>query len=56
MNQMTITDQEPRLLGLIKATNTNLDFAVMEPVSRIRETLDLAKDKPMSGNWKVVGQ
>ncbi|HHT9113104.1 MAG: trypsin-like peptidase domain-containing protein [Planctomycetes bacterium] len=56
MNQMTITDAAPRLLGLIKAANANLDFAVMEPVSRIRETLDLAKDKPMSGNWKVVGQ
>ena len=56
MNQITITDSQPRLLGLVKAANARLDFAVMEPVSRIRETLDLAKDKAKSGSWGTIGQ
>jgi len=52
MNQPRITDSKARLLGLVIATNTRLDFGIIEPVSRIRETLDLARDKPKSGHWK----
>jgi hypothetical protein len=54
MNQMIIGDSEPRLLGLVEAVNIGLDFAVMEPVSRIRETLDLAKDKAKAGSWEEI--
>ena len=34
------------LVGLVIAANPNLDFAVAEPVSRIRETVDRAKNEP----------
>ncbi len=57
MNQMNLLrreDSQPRLLGLVIALNKNLDFGVIEPVSRIRETLDLAKDKPKSGHWILI--
>src|SRR5262245_9815776 len=33
------------LVGLISASNPSLTYAVVTPVSRIREVLDLAKDK-----------
>ena len=51
MNQLRLGNSKPRLLGLVIATNRNLDFGVMEPVSRIRETLDFAKLRPASGRW-----
>ncbi len=35
--------QEIQLLGLVIAQNTQMDYAIIEPVSRIRETIDLAK-------------
>lgn len=54
MNQPRFGDKKPKLLGLVIASNNALDFGVIEPVSRIRETLDLAKDKPASGNWKSI--
>lgn len=34
---------EIQLLGLVIAQNMQLDYAIIEPVSRIRETIDLAK-------------
>lgn len=43
INKMDISDPKPKLLGLIVATNLKMNYAIMEPVSRIIETLDLAK-------------
>ena len=40
---LTKTDSKLQLLGLLSASNQNMDFAVVEPVSRIREVLDKAK-------------
>lgn len=45
INQTSFSDPRLKLLGLISAANFRLDFAVVEPVSRIRETIELAKDK-----------
>jgi len=56
MNQISVVDSQIKLLGLVKAINNSLDFAVMEPVSRIRETIDLAKDKKKLGSWETIGQ
>ena len=54
MNQPRLGDSKPKLLGLVIASNTSLDFGVIEPVSRIRETLDLASDKSKLGHWKPI--
>lgn len=54
MNQRSIFNSKPRLLGLLIASNAALDFGIIEPISRIRETLDLARDKPKSGHWKRI--
>lgn len=53
INQFSPSDPEPKLLGLVIASNLKLNFAVMEPVSRIREVLDLAKEQSTEGvnNW-----
>ena len=56
MNQPRFTDSKPQLLGLVIAASNTLDFGVIEPVSRIRETLDMAKDKPGLGRWKRLPQ
>lgn len=56
MNQLSITDLKPKLLGLVIAVNDALDFGVIEPVSRIRETLDLARGKSQSGRWKLISE
>jgi hypothetical protein len=45
MNEPSLSDSRIQLLGLLSATNQKMDFAVVEPVSRIREVLDLAKDQ-----------
>ena len=37
----------PKLVGILSAANLNLDFAIVEPVSRIREVLDIARTKPL---------
>ena len=42
LNQTSLTDSELQLLGLLSAANQTMDFGVAEPVSRIREVLDLA--------------
>jgi hypothetical protein len=54
MNQIRLGNSKPRLLGLVTATNRTLDFGVIEPVSRIRETLDIAKTKPATGRWTPI--
>ena len=54
MNQITLENNEPKLLGLIIAASKNLDFAIMEPVSRIRETILLARDKEPGGSWEEI--
>lgn len=56
MNQLRFGDSRLRLLGLVIATNNMLDFGIIEPVSRIREALDLAKDTEKSGKWKLISQ
>ncbi len=55
MSQFTLANKGPRLLGLAGAADTSLDFGVIEPASRIRETIDIAKTKPVSGVWKPTG-
>ena len=45
MNQTTLSDRKLQLLGLISASNIKMDFAIVEPVSRIREVIDLAKQQ-----------
>lgn len=54
MNQIAPGNSEPKLLGLVTAASKNLDFAIIEPVSRIRETIDLAKDKEPYGMWEEI--
>ncbi len=54
INQPRFTDSKPKLLGLVIATNRKLDFGIIEPVSRIREALGLARDKTKSGHWKLI--
>lgn len=45
INQPTFGDSQIQLLGLVGASNLKMDFAIAEPTSRIRETLDLAKNQ-----------
>lgn len=54
IRQMTLGKSKVRLLGLVIATNRELDFGIMEPVSRIRETLDVAKAKAAAGSWTLI--
>ncbi|RJP69536.1 MAG: serine protease [Candidatus Abyssobacteria bacterium SURF_17] len=44
-----LLDPGIELLGIVIATNSALDFAVAEPTSRIRETLDAAKNQDIRG-------
>jgi len=43
---MPLIDPNIKLLGLLIAASDEMDFAVIEPVSRIRETLEIAKKQP----------
>lgn len=45
INKIDLTDPTPKILGLIVATNLEMNYAIMEPVSRIIETLNLAKNQ-----------
>ena len=45
LNEPSLTDSKLQLLGLLSGVNPNMGFAVVEPVSRIREVLDLARDQ-----------
>jgi hypothetical protein len=40
------------LVGLVMGSNPNLDYAVVEPVSRIQEVLDIAKTSQRMGSWR----
>jgi len=46
INQLSLLQVEIKLLGLVIATNENMDFGIIEPVSRIRETIEIAKESP----------
>ncbi len=56
INKMDSTDPKTTLLGLIVATNLKMNFAIMEPVSRIIETLDLAREqsKDNINFWSLI--
>lgn len=56
INEMVFGDSKPKLLGLIVATNLKMNYAIMEPVSRIIETLDLAKEqsKKNINFWSLI--
>ncbi len=54
INQPRLGASKPKLLGLVIATNKTLDFGIMEPVSRIREVIDVAKLREASGSWKQI--
>ncbi|MHC4519104.1 MAG: trypsin-like peptidase domain-containing protein [Planctomycetota bacterium] len=54
MNQLRVGDEQPRVLGVTIASNPEYDYGVIEPVSRIRETLDVARQSERSGNWKLI--
>ncbi len=45
LNQKSLTDSKLQLLGLLVGSNPSMDFGVVEPVSRIREVLDKAKQQ-----------
>ena len=45
LNQTSLMDSKLQLLGLLSASNQSMDFGVVEPVSRIREVLDQAKEQ-----------
>ncbi len=50
INQFNLTtDPEIKLLGLLIGTNPRKHYAIIEPVSRIRETLDIAKKQSLEG-------
>jgi len=44
--QLSLLQSEIKLLGLVIAMNENMDYGVIEPVSRIRETIEIAKKEP----------
>ena len=56
LNQTSLTDRKLQLLGLLSASNQNMDFAVVEPVSRIREVLDLARKQNVDDMncWELI--
>jgi len=46
---------EIKLLGLVIATNERMNYALIEPVSRIRETIEIAKESPKNINcWFLI--
>jgi hypothetical protein len=52
IKQTSLFQVEIELVGLVIATNENLDFGIIEPVSRIRETIEIAKKEPKNmGCW-----
>jgi hypothetical protein len=59
INQFNVaTDPQIRLLGLLIGTNPRRHYAMIEPVSRIRETVDLAKKQSVEGLtfWSLSGK
>jgi S1-C subfamily serine protease len=43
-----------KLGGLVTATNRNLDYGIVTPVSQIAQTLDRAKESDAVGNWFLL--
>ncbi|MFB3885226.1 MAG: trypsin-like peptidase domain-containing protein [Thermodesulfobacteriota bacterium] len=58
MSEPSVVDSRIQLLGLLSATNQQMDFAVVEPVSRIREVLGSARDQEDENirYWSVIKQ
>jgi hypothetical protein len=53
-NQLRVGGEEPRVQGITIAYNPEYAYGVIEPVSRIRETLDVARGRERSGDWKLI--
>lgn len=53
-----VVDPQIRLLGLLIGTNSRMHYALIEPVSRIREALEIAKKQSTQGLtfWSLKGQ
>jgi len=52
IKQLTPFEPEIKLFGLVIATNERMNYALMEPVSRIRETIEIAKESlKATGCW-----
>lgn len=53
-----VTDPKIRLLGLLIGTNPRKHYAIIEPVSRIRETLEIVKAQSLEGLnfWSLIGK
>ena len=53
-----VTDPRIRLLGLLIGTNPRRHYAIIEPVSRIRETLEIARRQSLEGLnfWSLIGK
>ncbi len=50
INQFSLQGEtKVKLLGVLIGTNPKRRYAVMEPVSRVRETLEMAKKQPLEG-------
>lgn len=45
MNRTSLLNRKIQLLGLVIASNSNMEFGIVVPVSRIREVLDQVKDE-----------
>jgi hypothetical protein len=56
LNETSLTDSKLQLLGMLSASNQNMDFGVVEPVSRIREVLDKAKSQKVESieYWSLI--
>lgn len=56
INQTSLIDSKLQLLGLISASNIQMDFAIAEPVSRIRETIEIAKNQKINNLncWSLI--
>lgn len=55
IKQLTPLSPEIQLLGLVFASNEKANFAVIEPVSRIRETINIAKETPKNMEcWHLI--
>jgi hypothetical protein len=52
-----ITDPKIKLLGVLIGTNLRRHYSMIEPVSRIRETLEVAKTQSLEGLnfWSLTG-
>jgi len=54
INQLSAIETKPKLLGLVIVVNPTLDFAIIEPISRIRETILEAQKNGKFGNWRDI--